>query len=150
MPLTPSNGAPAVLGVVEHPERGADFLARPEIGSGLGGDVAQQHHDRLRELEQDISDETVANHHVQPAMLGVAAQQIPAFDVADVVDAGIVAQQTVSLFDRRGALLFFLADVEQAHLRLGAAQDLAHVDGSQCAKPTSSLGSSPRSRRRRA
>jgi outer membrane receptor protein involved in Fe transport len=76
----------------------------------------------LGELEDDVSDEPVADHDVDDAL-----EQVAPLDVADEVDQRLVAHQLARLLDDRRALGAFLADRQQPDPRVGHAADRAGV-----------------------
>src|SRR5262249_11479729 len=75
----------------------------------------------LGELHQHVSDETVADHHVdQPT------RNILAFDVAGEVDSSL-AQERVRLLHELAAFGVFLAITQQTDDRTGISQDESRV-----------------------
>ena len=57
-----------------------------------------------------------------------------------VVQPGRPLEQLVGLADDRRALLLLLADVEQAHDRVGPAEEVAHVHGAEVGEAGELLG----------
>src|ERR1017187_507613 len=123
-------GRAAVLGIIqallESGEGGlgddvSDFAANAGF-EGLAQELLDHVAQTLADFQGDVADEAVADHHIDVARIDVAA-----FHVADEVE--------VEVFEhgRRGvgelvALVFLLADGEQADTRIGAVQDVARID----------------------
>src|SRR5256886_13507655 len=61
---------------------------------------------RLVKLEDHVADKAVAHDHVDPALLALTRQDVPALDVADVVDARRLLEELVRfLQDRKSTRL---------------------------------------------
>src|SRR5262249_2335299 len=75
-------------------------------------ELVEELRDRLIELEEDVADKAVADHHVEVAVRTTAAQDVAPLDVAGEVEPAL-HQQLVRLFHRDVALLGLLADGEQ-------------------------------------
>ena len=120
----------AVLGVVEALFEVAEGLAGEERAD-LGGDgglqgFAEGDGDELggafAGLEGDVADEAVADDDV-----GVAVEEVAAFDVADEVDVGELAEEGQGVAGEGVALGVFFADGEQADAGAVDAEDVAGV-----------------------
>ena len=90
------------------------------------------HHrrDRLIELEHDVPDEAVADDDVDRPAVAAARWQIAPFNVPLEVDAG-VSQQLVRLLHHGVSLFRFLADAQQPHDRVVAAEHVLGIHGAQ-------------------
>src|SRR5215469_11897468 len=120
----------AVLGIVHAPlEIGEGFLGQQRSdAAGNGGferlaqQVLHQVHQTFADLQGDIPDEAIANDHVYFAAVYVAA-----FYVANEVQVKILEERPGGT-RQVVALVLFLANGENPHLRLGAAQHDTRVD----------------------
>src|SRR6185437_15781088 len=97
----------------------------------LAEDAHHQWSDCLVKLEDDVTDKTVANDHIEGTTIAGASGKITAFDVAVEVESSLLKEH-VRLLHHRVALLRLLADREEPDRRIGAAEDALSVN---CANP---------------
>src|ERR1051325_1935869 len=77
----------------------------------------------------------VAHDHVDPALLALTRQDVPALDVPDVVNARRLLQELVRFLHDGVALLVLLAHVQQAHAGPRLVQYVAHVHRPEVGEP---------------
>src|SRR5690349_8936638 len=90
--LHPEEWRTAIFGIVEESEQLLGFGSAQHVGKRLLHHPHEHAAGGLVELEDHVTDEAVANYHVDAAMLALARQDVPPFDVADVPDAGRLLQ----------------------------------------------------------
>ncbi len=117
----------ALLRVVEKLEQLRRFGPAQHVGERLLHHPHEHAARRLVEFEDHVPDKAVAHDHVDPPLLALPRQDVPALDVADVVDPRGLLEELVCFLHDRIPLLVFFADVEQAHPRTRLVQHVAHV-----------------------
>ena len=119
-PRTPSSGAPPYSRVIQPPAKVVErpprkqraHLGRHRAGQRLAQHVAHKPAHAFAGLQRHVAHKAVADDHV-----GLAAEDVAAFNVADEVDRQRL-QQRKRLARQVVALGLFFADREQAHARL--------------------------------
>ena len=114
-------GSPAVLLESRLGQQVAQAAApvAPEHVADQRGQITGQ---RLPAFEQHVADKAIAHHDVDRA-----GEDVPAFDVADEVEPGLL-EHPESLPRELRALAFLLADRHQADPRSGRAEDVLSIE----------------------
>src|SRR6187431_502300 len=130
-PVDPEQRRTTVFGVIELPAEAAErrlqqqpTSARTQIMMDLPAKNHRQELDHaLRELEDDVAGEAVADHDI-----GSSAKDVAALHVADEVEPRLLREQRVTRLSKFVPLRAFLADVQEADPRLLPAENVLGVD----------------------